>query len=136
MFLLNGIWMGRWTDNYMKLRVYLIRQPLNINGAFSVFGGSIASAADPFLPLMYKLATMQRGINISVWTKSVSVKFIKPINNLAYFDYVITEDELQTAIDTMKEKGKHVQIHHINCVNRHNIVYAIAEVHTYMKLHA
>ncbi len=136
MFLLNGIWMGMWTNQYSRLRVYLIRQPLNINGAFSIFGGSIASAADPFLPLMYKLAMLQRGMNISVWTKSVAVRFIKPIDKLAFFDYVITETELNTAIAHLNEKGKHVEIHHINCIDRNNVVYAIAEVHTYMKLHS
>ncbi len=134
LFWLNGILVGRWRNNYKHLRVYLVRQPLNINAAFSIFGGSIASAADPFLPLMYRLAMMKSGIKISVWTKSVHVRFVKPVNRLAYFDYVITAEELDTAVAQLKEKGKYVETHHVQCIDKSKVVYAIAEIQTYMKL--
>ena len=105
-----------------------------MNAAFTIFGGSIASAADPFLPLMYKLAMMEKGLSISVWTKSVAVKFIKPVNRLAYFDYKISDAELLKAIEQLNLHGKYVETHHVNCIDKDNIVYAIAEIQTYMKL--
>ena len=134
LFLLNGIWLGMWRNNYKNLRVYLIKYPLNINGAFSIFGGSIASAADPFLPLMFYLALKKKGIQATVLTKSVSVKFIKPVTSIAYYDFVITDEELEAAKSHLIVSGKYIATHHVYCTNSKGEAFAYATIQSYMKL--
>lgn len=134
LFILNGIWMGLWKNEYRKLRIYLFRQPLNINGAWSIFGGSIASAADPFIPLMFLFALKKKGIHCTVFTKSVSVKFIKPVTSLSYFDFEISNEELELAKSHLIVSGKHVATHHFYCTNSKGEAFAYATIQTYIKL--
>jgi len=134
LFLLNGIWLGLWRNDYKSLRVYLIKYPFNVNGANSIFGGSIASTADPFLPLMFYLALKQNGIQATVLTKSVSVKFIKPVKSIAYFDFVITDEELELAKSHLIVSGKHIATHHVYCTNSKGDAFAYATIQSYMKL--
>lgn len=134
LFILNGIWLGMWRNNYKNLRVYLIKYPLNINGAFSIFGGSIASAADPFLPLMFYLALKKKGIKATVLTKSVSVKFIKPVTSIAYYDFVITEEELEDAKSHLIVSGNYIATHQVYCTNSKGEAFAYATIQSYMKL--
>lgn len=134
LFILNGMCLGMWRNSYKNLRVYLVKHPINANGAFTIFGGSIASAADPFLPLMFYLALRHKGIQASVLTKSVSVKFIKPIKSIAYFDFVITDDELEEAKRNLIISGKHIATHNVYCTNSKGEAFAYATIQSYIKL--
>ncbi|MEI6312123.1 MAG: hypothetical protein WCP57_07695 [Bacteroidota bacterium] len=134
LFILNGMWLGWWRNDYKNLRVYLIKFPLNINGANSIFGGSIASAADPFLPLMFYFALKRKGIQATVLTKSVSVKFIKPVKSIAYYDFIISDEELELAKSHLIVSGKHIATHQVYCTNHKGEAFAYATIQSYMKL--
>jgi acyl-coenzyme A thioesterase PaaI-like protein len=134
LFILNGICLGMWRNQYRNLRVYIIKHPINFNGAFTVFGGSIASAADPFLPLMFYLALKEKGITATVLTKSVSVKFIKPVKSIAYFDFVISEEELAEAKKHLIISGKYIATHNVYCTNSKGDAFAYATIQSYMKV--
>ena len=79
------------TDDLLAVRVRIPISYKNKNYVGSVFGGSLFSATDPVL--MIQLLQIL-GNDYVVWDKEAAIKFLKPLRENGYVDFILTVDEI------------------------------------------
>lgn len=79
------------SEDMMTIKGKINKTYRNVNLMGSIFGGSIASATDPFFvfQLIYILKK-----EYTVWDKSSTIQFIRPAYDTIYFQFKLTEDEI------------------------------------------
>ncbi len=90
-------------EQWRQVRILLPLEPQNLNPGGTLFGGAMASLADPIAAL----ACAQRFPDYTVWTKRLQLDFLRPGNEdlILQFDF---PDELHQQIETiLAEKGSH-----------------------------
>jgi len=80
------------SDDLLNVKVKIPVSYKNKNYVGSIFGGSLFSATDPIY--MIQLINIL-GNNYVVWDKSSFIKFIKPVYEDGFIDFIFSTDEIE-----------------------------------------
>ena len=100
--------------------------------AGSIFGGTIFSATDPFLAILYWTYFKKRNIDITIWVKSADIKFIKPAYSDLTIDFKISLEDIQKAENCIKENRIFEHWHEVFIKSKDDLV-AKGNIHIYLK---
>jgi len=101
-FFFMGVKVIEMPDDWSRVR---IRLPLNArskNMGDSMFGGYQASLADPIAAL----ACVKRFSDYSVWTRAMTIDFIREGNSDLELQFEFDESLYQTIKDELQQKGR------------------------------
>jgi acyl-coenzyme A thioesterase PaaI-like protein len=106
MMVANRIVIKSVSTDYRKVSVKLRKSIWNRNLQGSIFGGSIFSAADPFIALMYWQSLKHRGISSEAWLKSASIRYKKPASTSLYIDFELSEEDILSVSNDIITNGR------------------------------
>ena len=132
-FLLNRIRIISITDDFYNMQVCLKYSFWNRNPNKSVWGGSIASAMDPFFPILMKQILLRKGIVTDFYSKAINVQFIKMVKSNVTFQFSISNKEVTLAQEKLDQNGKYVGWHSVEGIDSHNKVCVKGEVQIFIR---
>ena len=122
-----------FSDDFHEMQVSLKYSFWNRNPNKSVWGGSIASALDPFFPVMMKQIILHRGISTDFFSKTINVEFIKMVKSHVSFHFIITEEEVIKAEEKLKNDGKYEGWHSVDGVDTKGNICVNGKVQVYLR---
>ncbi len=132
-FLVNRIRIVEIADDFTTMKVKLIHSFWNRNPNKSVWGGSIASALDPFFPILLKQIILRNGIPTDFYSKAVQVQFIKMVKSDISFDFQISTVEIEAAMKALNTKGKYDDWHEIEGIDSEGKVCVKGRVQVFLR---
>ena len=132
-FLVNRIRIISIADDFHEMQVRLKHSFWNRNPNKSVWGGSIASALDPFFPVMMKQIILRKGISTDFFSKAIHVEFVRKVETNIFFQFNITESEVINAEKTLYNDGKYEGWHFVSGVDTKGNVCVNGKVQVYLK---
>ena len=132
-FLLNRIRITFIADDFYEIQVRLKYSFWNRNPNKSVWGGSIASALDPFFPVMMKQIILRRGTSTDFFSKAIHVEFIRTVESHVSFHFKITKEEVIKAEEILKNDGKYEGWHFVSGVDTKGNVCVNGKVQVYLR---
>jgi hypothetical protein len=120
--------------DFLKVIVQVRKSLWNRNLQGSIFGGSIFSAADPFVALMYWQALHHRNIPCEAWLKSASIHYRKPSDTSLLLIFELSVDEIDSVQKDIEIHGRAERKHLIKMLNKQGEV--CVEVETLIVLRA
>ena len=132
-FMLNRIRITFIADDFYEIQVKLIYSFWNRNPNKSVWGGSIASALDPFFPVMMKQIILRKGTSTDFFSKAIHVEFIRMVESHISFHFKITEEEVIKAEEILKNDGKYEGWHFVSGVDTKGNVCVNGKVQVYLR---
>ena len=132
-FLVNRIRIISIADDFHEMQVRLKHSFWNCNPNKSVWGGSIASALDPFFPVMMKQIILHRGTSTDFFSKAIHVEFIRMVESHVSFHFKITEEEVIKAEEILKNDGKYEGWHSVNGIDAEGNVCVNGKVQVYLR---
>ena len=132
-FLLNRIRITFIADDFYEIQVRLKHSFWNQNPNKSVWGGSIASALDPFFPVMMKQIILRRGISTDFFSKAIHVEFVRKVETNIFFQFNITEQEVINAEKMLYNDGKYEGWHFVSGVDTKGNICVNGKVQVYLK---
>jgi acyl-coenzyme A thioesterase PaaI-like protein len=129
--LFQRIWVVGFDKGYRGVEVRIKKSFLNRNYNKSIFGGTLFAAADPFYPLLFHQLFIKKGYRLKVWSKSATIKYLKPSLTDLNFRIKLSEEEISIAENILNTTGKYTAHHPIDiydkdgdiCVSLMNEVY-------------
>lgn len=124
---------GRVTYLSSDRRELHVKVPLNWrtrNYVGSIFGGSMYGAVDPFHMVMFIWAL---GPEYIVWDKSASIQFKRPGRSTLRATFKIEDEELESVIAELDEKGKMERVYSVDLVDEQGEVCAVVEKLIYFR---
>jgi hypothetical protein len=129
--LFQRIWVVGFDKDYRGVEVRIKKSFLNRNYNKSIFGGTLFAAADPFYPLLFHQLFIKKGYRLKVWSKSATIKYLKPSLTDLNFRIKLSEEEISIAENILNTTGKYTAHHPIDiydkdgdiCVSLMNEVY-------------
>ncbi|GAA3964807.1 hypothetical protein GCM10022210_11540 [Mucilaginibacter dorajii] len=129
--LFQRIWVVGFDKGYKGVEVRIKNSFLNRNYNKSIFGGTLFAAADPFYPLLFHQLFIKKGYRLKVWSKSATIKYLKPSLTDLSFRIKLSEEEILIAENILNTTGKYTAHHPIDiydkngdiCVSLMNEVY-------------
>ena len=112
-FLLNRIRITFIADDFYEIQVRLKYSFWNQNPNKSVWGGSIASALDPFFPVMMKQIILRKGTSTDFFSKAIHVEFIRMVESHISFNFKITKEDVIKTEEILKNDGKYEGWHSV-----------------------
>lgn len=132
-FLFQGIWTQKFDDDFLGVRVKVVKNIFNRNYNGSIFGGTIFSAVDPFPVILFHQVLKRKGYRVKLWTKHASIDYVKPgISNL-YFSVALTEADVHEALLALEEIGKFTKTFQIKINNKNGVLIAVVNIGIYIK---
>jgi hypothetical protein len=132
-FLVNRIQIISITEDFYEMQVRLKYSFWNRNPDKSVWGGSIASALDPFFPIMMKQILLKHGIVTVFYSKAVSVEFIKMVKSNITFRFSISKEEIVATEKELKENGKYAGWHSVDGIDCKGKICVNGRVQVYLR---
>lgn len=117
------------SDDLLNVKIKIPLTYRNSNYMGTMFGGSMASATDPFY--MIQLINIL-GDNYVVWDKSASIKFKRPGTKSLYADFKISNEflnQIKEDIQLFNEANYRLMV---NITDQEGIVYAEVEREVYI----
>jgi acyl-coenzyme A thioesterase PaaI-like protein len=113
------IWVKEFTKGFKGVKVKINKSLLNKNYNGSIFGGTIFAAADPFFPILFnQILTLNGKKNFKIWSKSSKVDFLKPALTNLFFEIMLTDTDIEQALETLTSAGKYEGRFPINIYNK------------------
>ncbi len=105
-FLFNRIRVRDVAPDFRRFRLEVAKSLVtrNLNG--TTFGGSIYSAADPIYALMYWQIFAHRGQALRVWTRTATIRFLRPAASRLTLEFRIPENELDEVTALLDGDGR------------------------------
>ena len=132
-FMLNRIRITFIADDFYEIQVRLKHSFWNRNPNKSVWGGSIASALDPFFPVMMKQIILRKGTSTDFFSKAIHVEFIRMVESHVSFHFIITEEEVIKAEEILKNDGKYEGWHSVDGVDINGNICVHGKVQIYLR---
>ena len=129
----NRIILKEISEDYSHMKVKLRRSILNINFHKTIFGGTIFSAFDPYLPTMYYNIFHQKNRKLEVWLKSAKINYLKPADSHLILEFRINKKDIELAEKELNSKGKIEIWHCIKAINKNGIVCAESEILVFLR---
>lgn len=105
----------------------------NKNLQRSVFGGTIFSAFDPFHSILLWQIFAHRDQPLEAWLKSAEINYKKPIKSRVTITFSISDDVIEAATLSLKEKGKFEVWLNASAIDRHGDNCADARLLVYLR---
>ena len=132
-FLVNRIRIISIADDFHEMQVRLKHSFWNRNPNKSVWGGSIASALDPFFPVMMKQIILRRGTSTDFFSKAIHVEFVRKVETNIFFQFNITEQEVINAEKMLYNDGKYEGWHFVSGMDTKGNICVNGKVQVYLK---
>jgi hypothetical protein len=117
--LFQRIWVVRFNKGFKGLRVKIKKSLFNKNYNGSIFGGTIFAAADPFYPVLLHQVLKPMGMQkLKVWSKSSQINFLKPALTDLNFEIIITDNDIDHALEILTVTGKYERSFPVNIYNK------------------
>lgn len=132
-FFFNRIFITNVSEDFTEVNVKIKKSILNLNMAKTIFGGTMFSAADPFIAIMFwQIFSKRFDKNIIVWLKGAEIIYKKPAISDVFINFKITEDDIFNAKHDLSKKGKHVAEHTVELKGAKGQVFAIVKLKSYL----
>jgi acyl-coenzyme A thioesterase PaaI-like protein len=131
--LFQRVWVIKFEKDFRGVRVKINKSLLNRNTNSSIFGGTIFSAADPFIPLLFHHILSHKGYKVKAWSRSAAIRFVKPGNSDLYFNIVITDSELADCEHQLNLIGKYRKSYFIEIFDRNEKLCASVIIEMYVR---
>ena len=119
--------------DFTEVNVKIKKSIWNKNLAGTIFGGTLFSAADPFIAVMYwQIFSIRFHKNIIVWLKSAEIQYKIPSNSDMMLHFKIDEEEILLAKKDLDEKGKHVSTYNVEIKNTDGEICAVVKLNSYL----
>lgn len=119
--------------DFKEVKVVVKKSLWNKNLSGTIFGGTLFSASDPFFALMYwQNFSAQFDMNVQVWLKSASIKYIKPATENIYIHFILSQEEIEEAKHDLATKGKHNKAHQVELKTKTGELVALVNLVTYV----
>ena len=105
----------------------------NRNPNKSIWGGSIASAMDPFFPILMKQILLRKDIIADFYSRAINVKFIKMVKSDVTFQFSISDEKVVQAEKDLDQNGKYEGWHSADGVDSKSNVYVHGRVQVYLR---
>lgn len=105
-FLFQGIRVLDIENEFLSARIRVRRSILTRNLMGTTFGGALASAADPFYPILYWRWLSSRGYSTTCWIRQMNIEFVRPADHNAELHFKISEAQCETARLGIETKGR------------------------------
>ncbi len=132
-FLVNRISIISISNDFHSMDVRLKHSFWNRNPNKSIWGGSIASALDPFFPVMMKQIILRKGIHTEFYSKAVHVEFLHKVESHLYFHFKINDAEVIEAKEKLNNSGKYENWHKADGVDDKGNVCVHGQVQVYLR---
>jgi acyl-coenzyme A thioesterase PaaI-like protein len=132
--LANRIVIKSVSKDFLKVTVKVRKSIWNRNLQGSIFGGSIFSAADPFIALMYWQALHQRNIPCEAWLKSATIHYKKPSDTSLLLIFELNTEQIESVQKDIETYGRAERNHLVKMINKQGDV--CVEVETLVVLKA
>lgn len=132
-FLFQSIWTLKIGKDFRSVSVKICKTLFNRNYNNSIFGGTIFSASDPFHVILFHQILTRKGRRVKLWTKHVRIDFIKPADCNLYFTIVLTESDVELALQNLDNNGKFIQTFPVKITDKKGLLYAMAYIDVYIK---
>jgi hypothetical protein len=117
--LFQRIWVVRFNKGFKGVRVKIKKSLFNKNYNGSIFGGTIFAAADPFYPVLLHQVLKPMGMQkLKVWSKSSQINFLKPALTDLNFEIIITDNDIDHALEILNVTGKYERSFPVNIYNK------------------
>ena len=133
-FLFNRIKIIRISDDFSEIDVRLKHTIWNRNPSKGIWGGSIFSAMDPFYPIMLKQTALHKGMKTDFFTKGTEVKYLKEAKTDLMFNFKLTQTDLDSAMDILKQSGKYEGWHQIDGIDKNGERCITGRIQSYLRL--
>lgn len=117
---------------FRTCRVRVGRSLLTRNLQGTTFGGTIFSAADPIVAIMYWQVLAHRGIRAQAWLKAASIAYRRPAAGALTMDFALSDDDVEAAVAAIEHEGRFERSFHVAAVDAAGTV--CAEVDTLVHL--
>ena len=132
-FLVNRIRIISIADDFHEMQVRLKHSFWNRNPNKSVWGGSIASALDPFFPVMMKQIILRRGTSTDFFSKAIHVEFVRVVETNIFFQFKITEPEVLKVEKILNDDGKYEGWHSVNGIDINGKICVHGKIQIYLR---
>ena len=105
----------------------------NRNPNKSIWGGSIASAMDPFFPILMKQILLRKGIIADFYSRAVNVQFIKMVKSDVTFQFSISDEKVVQAEKDLDQNGKYEGWHSVEGIATNGKVCVKGEVQIFLR---
>ena len=130
----SRVWVAKIADDFSSAEVILRRSLLNRNFEGSAFGGSIFSAGDPFMNILYWQSMYRKGLKVHSWLKEARIEYLKPAKTDLLLRFTVSEAQLDEAIEYLKLEGKFSVLREFEAVDNMGEVCARFKVNVFLKL--
>lgn len=132
-FLFNRIRIQSISKDFTEVKVKIKKSIWNKNMAGTIFGGTLFSAADPFIAVMYwQIFSIRFDQKIIVWLKGAEIVYKKPSATDMFLYFKIEEEDILLAKKTLEEKGKHFSEYLVELKNTNGEVCAVVKLNSYL----
>ena len=132
-FLVNRIRIIYISDDFHEMQVKLKHSFWNRNPNKSVWGGSIASALDPFFPIMMKQIILRRGTSTDFFSKAIHIEFVRMVESHVLFHFKITKSEVMEAEKLLINDGKYEGWHSVDGIDINGNICVDGKVQIYLR---
>lgn len=131
--LFNRIRLLSLSRDLMHCRVRIAHSVLNRNLQGSVFGGTLFSAFDPFLPVLMWQIFARKGLKLEAWLKKAEIDYLKPSSTKMHIDFRLTDLDIEEAEHSLAQKGKFEKWLPAEAVDQNGIVCVQARLLVYLR---
>jgi len=131
--LLQRIWVIGFEKDFRGVRVKIAKSFLNKNYNKSIFGGTIAAAADPFYPVLFHQLFTRKGYKVIAWSKSAQIQYLKRGMTNLYFDIHLSDEDVAEAEDALNTIGKYKKSHPTDIYDKHGTLCASVMNEVYLR---
>lgn len=132
-FFFNRIRIKSISEDFTDVKVIIKKSFWNKNMAGTIFGGTLFSAADPFIAVMYwQIFSIRFNQKIIVWLKSAEIQYKIPSNSDMSLHFKIDEEEILLAKKDLDEKARHVSTYHVDLINTSGEICAVVKLKSYL----
>jgi hypothetical protein len=132
-FFVNRISIISISNDFYQMNVCLKHSFWNRNPNKSIWGGSIASAMDPFFPILLKQILLKKGIKTDFYSQAIQVQFIKMVKSDVTFQFRIHEDEVALAKQALNKKGKYSGWHFVEGISIDNEICVKGRIQVFLR---
>jgi acyl-coenzyme A thioesterase PaaI-like protein len=117
---------------YCRVRVKRSIWTRNLHG--TTFGGTIYSAADSPLPMLYWQLFAQRGLQVESWLQAGKIRYEKPAATELILEFRLSDEDVAWATAELESKGRFRQSIDIQAVDLNGTTCARISMEAYVRL--
>ena len=129
----NRIRVKRISEGFREIDVRVGKSILNTNLQGAIFGGTIFSGADPYYAIMYWQIFLREGIKCEAWLKAAEIDYQKPARSSLTYQYRLSEEDVQEAVETVKKEGRFKKWHDLYAIDKWGDVCAHVRTLVYLR---